>query len=102
MTNVVALVVAAGSGLRLGGELPKQFLPLAGKPLLRHCLETFTAHPRITAVRVVISDSYRALYDSATAGLPLLLPALGGETRQASVRNGLESLADNPPDLVLI
>jgi 2-C-methyl-D-erythritol 4-phosphate cytidylyltransferase/2-C-methyl-D-erythritol 2,4-cyclodiphosphate synthase len=102
MTNVVALVVAAGSGLRLGGELPKQFLPLAGKPLLRHCLETFAAHPRIAGVKVVINDSYRALYDSATTGLPLLSPALGGETRQASVHNGLESLTGNPPDLVLI
>jgi 2-C-methyl-D-erythritol 4-phosphate cytidylyltransferase/2-C-methyl-D-erythritol 2,4-cyclodiphosphate synthase len=102
MTNVVALVVAAGSGLRMGGELPKQFLPLAGKPLLRHCLETFAAHPRIAGVKVVINDSYRALYDSATSGLPLLSPALGGETRQASVHNGLESLIGNPPDLVLI
>jgi 2-C-methyl-D-erythritol 4-phosphate cytidylyltransferase/2-C-methyl-D-erythritol 2,4-cyclodiphosphate synthase len=102
MTNVVALVVAAGSGLRLGGELPKQFLPLAGKPLLRHCLETFAAHPRIAGVRVVINDSYRALYESATTGLPLLSPALGGETRQASVHKGLESLVGNPPDLVLI
>lgn len=102
MTKVVALVVAAGSGLRMGGELPKQFLPLAGKPLLRHCLETFAAHPRISGIKVVISDSYRALYDSAAAGLPLLPPALGGETRQASVRNGLESLAGDPPDLVLI
>jgi len=102
MTNVVALVVAAGSGLRLGGELPKQFLPLAGKPLLRHCLETFAAHPRIAGVKVVINDTYRALYDSATAGLPLLAPALGGETRQASVHNGLESLLGDSPDLVLI
>jgi 2-C-methyl-D-erythritol 4-phosphate cytidylyltransferase/2-C-methyl-D-erythritol 2,4-cyclodiphosphate synthase len=102
MTNVVALVVAAGSGLRMGGELPKQFLPLAGKPLLRHCLETFAAHPRIAGVKVVINDSYRELYEAATAGLPLLAPALGGQTRQASVRNGLESLLGNPPDLVLI
>jgi 2-C-methyl-D-erythritol 4-phosphate cytidylyltransferase/2-C-methyl-D-erythritol 2,4-cyclodiphosphate synthase len=102
MTNVVALVVAAGSGLRMGGELPKQFLPLAGKPLLRHCLETFAAHPRIAGVKVVINDSYRELYESATAGLPLLAPAFGGQTRQASVRNGLESLLGNPPDLVLI
>jgi 2-C-methyl-D-erythritol 4-phosphate cytidylyltransferase/2-C-methyl-D-erythritol 2,4-cyclodiphosphate synthase len=70
--------------------------------LLRHCLETFAAHPRIGGVKVVINDSYRALYDSATTGLPLLAPALGGETRQASVHNGLESLTDNPPDLVLI
>jgi 2-C-methyl-D-erythritol 4-phosphate cytidylyltransferase/2-C-methyl-D-erythritol 2,4-cyclodiphosphate synthase len=102
MTNVVALVVAAGSGLRMGGELPKQFLPLAGKPLLRHCLETFAAHPRIAGVKVVINDTYRELYESATTGLPLLSPALGGETRQSSVHNGLESLIGNPPDLVLI
>ncbi len=102
MTNVVALVVAAGSGLRLGGELPKQFLPLAGKPLLRHCLETFAAHPRIAGVKVVINNTYRELYESATTGLPLLDPALGGETRQASVHNGLESLTGSPPDLVLI
>jgi 2-C-methyl-D-erythritol 4-phosphate cytidylyltransferase/2-C-methyl-D-erythritol 2,4-cyclodiphosphate synthase len=102
MTKVVALVVAAGSGLRMGGELPKQFLPLAGKPLLRHCLEIFAAHPRIAGVKVVINDTYRELYDAATTGLPLLAPALGGETRQASVHNGLESLTGNPPDLVLI
>ena len=47
-------------------------------------------------------DSYRALYDEATTGLPLLTPVLGGETRQASVHNGLESLTGSPPDLVLI
>jgi 2-C-methyl-D-erythritol 4-phosphate cytidylyltransferase/2-C-methyl-D-erythritol 2,4-cyclodiphosphate synthase len=102
MSRVIALVVAAGSGLRMGGELPKQFLPLAGKPLLRHCLETFAAHPRIDAIKVVINDTYRTLYDAATSGLKLLPPAMGGSTRQQSVRNGLESLSNDAPDLVLI
>ena len=102
MTRTIALVVAAGSGLRVGGELPKQFLPLAGKPLLRHCLETFAAHPRIQGVKVVINETYRALYDAAIGGLELLPPAVGGATRQASVRNGLESLRDHAPDFVLI
>lgn len=102
MPKTIVLVVAAGSGIRLGGDLPKQFLPLAGKPLLRHCLETFAKHPRIDGIKVVINETYRALYDTAVAGLVLLPPAIGGATRQESVRNGLESLASEAPDLVLI
>jgi 2-C-methyl-D-erythritol 4-phosphate cytidylyltransferase/2-C-methyl-D-erythritol 2,4-cyclodiphosphate synthase len=102
MTKAIALVVAAGSGLRVGGEIPKQFLHLAGKPLLRYCLETFLNHPKIAAVRVVINPTYRPLYDAATDGLPLLSAVDGGATRQESVHLGLESLVDAAPDLVLI
>ena len=102
MTGTVALVVAAGRGQRFGGELPKQYRVLAGKPLLRHCLERFLAHPRIDAVRVVTSPEDAALYLSATAGLELLEPVAGGATRQQSVRNGLESLAAMAPRQVLI
>ena len=102
MTGTVALVVAAGRGQRFGGELPKQYRALAGKPLLRHCLERFLAHPRVDAVRVVTSPEDAALYLSATAGLELLEPVAGGATRQQSVRNGLESLAAMAPRQVLI
>lgn len=102
MTKAIALVVAAGSGLRVGGETPKQFLHLGGKPLLRHCLETFLAHPRIAGVRVVINPSYRSLYEAATEGMALLRAVDGGATRQQSVHLGLESLVDINPDLVLI
>ena len=102
MPKTIVLVVAAGSGIRLGGEMPKQFLPLAGKPLLRHCLETFAQHSRIDGIKVVINETYRALYDAAVYGLDLPPPAIGGATRQDSVRNGLESLAADAPDLVLI
>ncbi len=102
MTRTIALVVAAGRGVRLGGEMPKQYLPLGGRPLLRHCLELFAAHPRIDAVRAVIHPDDRALYDAAAAGLDLLEPVAGGATRQDSVRNGLESLVDMVPARVLI
>jgi 2-C-methyl-D-erythritol 4-phosphate cytidylyltransferase/2-C-methyl-D-erythritol 2,4-cyclodiphosphate synthase len=102
MTETVALVVAAGRGQRFGGELPKQYRALAGKPLLRHCLERFLAHPRVDAVRVVSNPDDAALYRAATAGLSLLDPVGGGATRQQSVRNGLESLVAMAPRRVLI
>jgi len=102
MTGTVALVVAAGRGQRFGGELPKQYRALAGRPLLRHCLERFLAHPRIDAVRVVNNPDDADLYRAATTGLALLDPVAGGATRQQSVRNGLESLVAMAPKRVLI
>jgi 2-C-methyl-D-erythritol 4-phosphate cytidylyltransferase/2-C-methyl-D-erythritol 2,4-cyclodiphosphate synthase len=98
----VALVVASGRGARFGGDRPKQYLPLAGKPLLRHCLERFCRHPGIDAVRAVIHADDAAPYAEAAAGLVLLDPVPGGATRQDSVRLGLESLAGERPELVLI
>lgn len=97
------LIVAAGSGTRFGGDMPKQYQTLAGKPLLRHCLETFSAHPAVTGSLVAINPDHRDLYDQATAGLAhLLQPVAGGASRQESVLNGLERLAIENPDLVLI
>lgn len=100
--NCVALVVAAGAGIRAGGEIPKQYRPLGGRPVLRHSAELFCRHPAIDAVAVVIAPEHRPLYDEAIAGLPLLPPIVGGATRQASVRAGLEALASRAPDLVLV
>jgi 2-C-methyl-D-erythritol 4-phosphate cytidylyltransferase/2-C-methyl-D-erythritol 2,4-cyclodiphosphate synthase len=102
MPNCVALVVASGRGERFGGERPKQYLPLAGRPVLRHCLERFCRHPGIDRVRAVIHPDDDALYAAAADGLDLLDPVPGGATRQESVRLGLESLAGDPPDCVLI
>ena len=101
-TDSIALIVAAGSGTRFGGEVPKQYLPLAGRPVLRHSIETFLAHPRISNVRVVINAEHRGLYDDAVSGLSVMAPVVGGATRQESVRNGLESLFDAKPGRVLI
>ncbi len=102
MADCIALIVAAGSGTRVGGDVPKQYLPLAGRAVLRHSAETFLRHPAIAGVGVVISAEHRARYDAATAGLQMLPPVVGGTTRQESVRNGLESLAGLQPARVLI
>jgi len=100
--SCIALVVAAGRGTRLGAPLPKQYLPLGGIAVLRHGVRALAEHPSIAAVRVIIHPDDRPHYDSATAGLGLMPPVDGGAQRQDSVRNGLESLADAAPELVLI
>ncbi|WP_377809427.1 bifunctional 2-C-methyl-D-erythritol 4-phosphate cytidylyltransferase/2-C-methyl-D-erythritol 2,4-cyclodiphosphate synthase [Azospirillum sp. A29] len=99
----IALIVAGGSGQRFGAERPKQYLDLAGKPVLRRTVEAFRGHPQVTGVRVVIDPTWRDAYDAALSGLALPHPVAGGASRQDSVRNGLEALAaDGAPDLVLI
>lgn len=102
MPGTVALIVAAGRGSRLGGEIPKQYLPIAGQAMLRYSLETLVNHPSIDAVRLVIHPDDRRFYDQATAGFALAEPVAGGATRQQSVLNGLESLTPQAPDRVLI
>lgn len=102
MTECVALVVGAGQGTRFGGATPKQYLPLAGTPVLRHALSAFLDHPRVGQVRPVIDTGHRELFLAASAGLACLPFVAGGATRQESVRRGLESLVDINPKLVLI
>lgn len=102
MKSCVAIIVASGRGQRFGGELPKQYVPLCGSPLLRHTLKRFADHPEVAGVCTVIHPDDRALYDEASRGLDLMPPVIGGETRQDSGRLGLESLADSPPEKVLI
>jgi 2-C-methyl-D-erythritol 4-phosphate cytidylyltransferase / 2-C-methyl-D-erythritol 2,4-cyclodiphosphate synthase len=102
MTSCIALVVAAGRGIRLGGALPKQYLPLAGKPLLRYSLETLTRHGAIDRVRVVFNPEDADHYEAAARGLDMLSPVAGGAARQDSVRLGLESLAALAPERVLV
>jgi 2-C-methyl-D-erythritol 4-phosphate cytidylyltransferase/2-C-methyl-D-erythritol 2,4-cyclodiphosphate synthase len=102
MTDCIALVVACGRGRRFGGEVPKQYLDLAGEPVLRRAVSAFLAHPRIGAVRAIIHPDDSDTYERAVAGLSLLPPVFGGKSRQDSVRAGLESLADSPPSTVLV
>ncbi len=102
MKSCVAIIVASGRGQRFGGGLPKQYAPLQGAPLLRHTLMRFADHPEVTGVRAVIHPDDRPLYEEASAGLDLMEPVVGGTTRQDSGRFGLESLAETPPEKVLI
>jgi 2-C-methyl-D-erythritol 4-phosphate cytidylyltransferase/2-C-methyl-D-erythritol 2,4-cyclodiphosphate synthase len=99
--KIVALVVAAGSGSRAGGELPKQYARIGGKALLAHAVDHLR-HPAIDEVRVVIGAGQEALYKEALNGRALPTPIVGGAARQQSVRNGLEAIASEGVSHVLI
>ena len=92
-----ALIVAAGRGQRLAGDVPKQYRRLGPSMLLTHTLKCFLDCDGIEGVCVVIRPDDRPLYEAATDALPLLPPVMGGATRQESVRNGLEALAAIDP-----
>ena len=94
--RTAALLLAAGSGVRLGAPTPKQFLPLAGRAVLRHAAE------RLAGLDLMLPVGPAEPVAAALAGLPHLPPVAGGATRQESVRRGLEALAPHAPDLVFI
>ncbi|SHJ45969.1 2-C-methyl-D-erythritol 2,4-cyclodiphosphate synthase [Roseomonas rosea] len=100
--RVAALLMAAGRGERLGGTEAKQFLPLLGRPVLRHAAEALLRDGLVDAIQPVCAEGERARVDSILAGLPVLPAVAGGATRQASVRAGLEALAPREPALVLV
>jgi len=100
--KVAAVVVAAGRGLRAGGDLPKQYRDVLGEPVIRSSLALFARHDAISFVQPVIHPDDAALFQAASAGLDLLPPVDGGALRQASVRAGLEALRAHAPDLVLV
>jgi 2-C-methyl-D-erythritol 4-phosphate cytidylyltransferase len=95
-----ALIPAAGGGTRIGGEVPKQYLPLAGKPLLYRAIESLCRHAAIERVFVVLAqgDQHYAHHDWQPY-TPTLEPLYcGGETRAASVFNGLLAARDEIDD----
>jgi len=95
--SVAAILVAAGSGSRFGAAMPKQFLVLAGKTVIRHAAEALTAHAELLQP---VGDP--GAIETALDGLPHLPVVPGGATRQDSVRAGLEALMGHVPDIVLI
>jgi 2-C-methyl-D-erythritol 4-phosphate cytidylyltransferase/2-C-methyl-D-erythritol 2,4-cyclodiphosphate synthase len=99
---VAAVVVAAGRGVRAAGELPKQYRGILGVPVITRALSTFIRHPDIGVVQPVIHPADATLYATATKHLDLLPPVAGGDTRQASVRAGLEALESYAPETVLV
>ncbi|WP_338606912.1 bifunctional 2-C-methyl-D-erythritol 4-phosphate cytidylyltransferase/2-C-methyl-D-erythritol 2,4-cyclodiphosphate synthase [Pelagibacterium nitratireducens] len=102
--TIVALVVAAGRGERAGTiGLPKQYRSVAGKPLLTRTLDALLAVKTIDRVIAVIGAGQEEMFaDLGLSDARLAAPVIGGETRQVSVLKGLESLAGQPPDIVLI
>jgi 2-C-methyl-D-erythritol 4-phosphate cytidylyltransferase / 2-C-methyl-D-erythritol 2,4-cyclodiphosphate synthase len=103
--RVAVVIVAAGSGSRFGGDLPKQFHMLGAEPVLRRTLRAFVDHADVDAVVTVINPAHGAEYRQAVEGFnspKLLREAHGGATRQTSVLAGLEALTKAAPQVVLI
>ena len=99
--RIALILVAAGSGSRFGSDTPKQFLLLAGKPVIRHAAEALAPH-----VALIQPVGDRTTIGAALQGIDHLPIVPGGATRQESVRAGLEALAaidpQSVPDIVLV
>lgn len=95
MTRHLAIVPAAGSGARFGSEVPKQYLELAGKPMIFHSIAALCECDRIDAVWVVLSpgDEWWASFDWSALGRKLRVVHCGGSTRAETVANGLSAIA---------
>lgn len=99
MGKIAALIVAGGRGERAGGAVAKQYRPLLGRPVLAWTIVAFRG---IDPIQVVIGPNDGPAFAAATADFALPAPAIGGPNRQESVRLGLEALANEAPDFVLI
>ena len=90
--TVTALIMAAGTGSRMGGGVPKQYRPLGGKPVLRWAVEALARHPAVKSTRVVIGADQQELAQAALAGLDVGDLIQGGAERADSVRAGLAAI----------
>jgi 2-C-methyl-D-erythritol 4-phosphate cytidylyltransferase / 2-C-methyl-D-erythritol 2,4-cyclodiphosphate synthase len=100
--RTAAIVVAAGRGLRAGAGGPKQYRSIGGQTVIFRAMEAFCTHPQVLAVQPVLNPDDTAMFNAAVASLRHAPPTAGGATRQASVHAGLEALASEKPDIVLI
>src|SRR5438046_8738186 len=101
-SSVAAVVVAAGRGVRAGGDFPKQYKEIAGEPVLRRSLLLFARDARIGAVQPVIHPDDDALFERAADRLALLPRVYGGATLPASVRAGLDGLVSHAAEIALV
>src|ERR1700728_4800390 len=100
--RTAAILVAAGRGLRAGAGGPKQYREIGGRTVIYRAMEAFCRHPQVFAVQPVLNPDDAAIFNEAVSALRYEPPANGGATRQASVHAGLEALAGQKPDVVLI
>ena len=89
------LIVAGGKGLRMGGDLPKQFIPMRGKPLLMHTLEAFHRWDASARIILVLPEDHQPYWNMLCKEIGCKVPhaiVKGGDTRFFSVKNGLDWL----------
>jgi 2-C-methyl-D-erythritol 4-phosphate cytidylyltransferase len=96
MMKRYVLIVAGGRGIRMGGDLPKQFIPLEGKPILMHTLEAFYRWDKTARVFIVLPSEHQTYWRMLCREIGCKVPheiVNGGETRFHSVQNGLRFIA---------
>ncbi len=103
----IALIIAGGSGHRMGQNIPKQFINVYDKPVLIYTLESFEKHPQIDAIEVVCIDGWHDIlwaYAKQFNITKLKWIVSGGNSGQESIRNGVYNLEDkcNKNDIVII
>lgn len=105
MQRFHVIIPAAGSGSRMESQMPKQYLPLFGKPMITHSLETFLHNPRITSLHVALSsdDEFWAEMNF-TADTRLFIQHTGGNTRAETVLKTITAMREqvNDDDWVLV
>lgn len=104
---VVALLTAAGTGTRMGQDIPKQFMHVEGKPIIIYTMEAFQNHPSVDAIMVVTLDAWTEVlrayaHQFNITKLKWIVP--GGTTGQESIHNGLVELSKqlNADDVVMV
>lgn len=103
-TSTAAIIVAAGSGTRMGSSVPKQFLEIAGAPVLVHTITALRAGHEFDATVVVVSPGMEAVVGEMLIrfGIGRTDVVIGGSERQFSVAAGLDALRPRQPGLVLV
>ena len=105
MPEQIVIIVAAGTGSRFGSEMPKQFLPLCGTPVVAHAINAFReALGSGARILLVLSESMIPLWRRLCADLAIESPEIvtGGATRWESVRNAIAALADASPSATVL
>jgi len=104
MASIWAVVPAAGRGARFGGEVPKQYLPVAGRPLLAYTLDALLAHPAVAGAVLALADGDPWWPGWTTHADKPLRTCSGGDSRAASVLAALEALPESvrADDFVLV
>ncbi len=99
----IALVLAGGTGSRLGADIPKQYIEVAGKPIIAYCLQTFESHDQIDAIWVVAEKEWHPLVRE-WAGEKVQGFSKPGANRQLSILSGLEGIRNwaSDEDVILI
>jgi 2-C-methyl-D-erythritol 4-phosphate cytidylyltransferase len=103
--RVAAAVLAGGLGARLGGDVPKPFLPVLGHPLIHYSMKLFESLPEVCAIRVAVPEVHAATLERLLAPYPKRAYkgwTAGGATRAHSALAALKALDADRPDVVLV